>query len=83
MHTPDKTEADNRVRSLTVQCEIMQAKRDKCIPPESLRKAQGLVVRDCAKGGFSVAYQGSRGLATAKDPKMKTRRAQARSWSCG
>ena len=48
----DKAELDNRVRKLTGKFEAMQAKPDKRIPAENLRKAQGIVLLDRTKAGF-------------------------------
>ena len=47
----------------------MQAKPDKRIPAENLRKALGIILLDRTKAGFIFAYQGGGGLAMVKDAK--------------
>lgn len=65
----DKAELEGRIKKLTSRLETLQSKPDKCIPAETLRKAQGIVLLDRTKGGFIVAYQGGGGVAMVKDPK--------------
>jgi lipid-binding SYLF domain-containing protein len=65
----DKAELDKRIRTLTAKFEEMQAKPDKRIPAENLRKAQGIILLDRTKAGFIFAYQGGAGLAMVKDTK--------------
>jgi lipid-binding SYLF domain-containing protein len=65
----DKAELDKRIRTLTVKFEKMQAKPDKRIPVENLRKAQGIILLDRTKGGFIFAYEGGGGLTMLKDAK--------------
>lgn len=65
----DKAELDNRIRTLTAKFEAMQAKSDKAVPAENLRKAKGIVLLDRTKGGFIFAYQGGGGVALVKDAK--------------
>lgn len=67
----DKAELDHRIRSLTLKFEAMQAKPDKCVPPESLRKAQAIILLDCTKGGLIVGFQGGRGVAMVRDPRTQ------------
>jgi SH3 domain-containing YSC84-like protein 1 len=63
----DKFEVDKRIRKLTTKFDELQSKPDKRIPPESLRKAQGIILLDRTKAGFIFAYQGGAGLAMVKD----------------
>jgi len=65
----DKADADKRVRLLTTKFEEMQAKPDKRVPAENLRKAQGIILLDRTKAGFIFAYQGGAGVAMIKDAK--------------
>jgi lipid-binding SYLF domain-containing protein len=65
----DKAELDKRIRTLTIKFEEMQAKPDKRIPAENLRKAQGIILLDRTKAGFIFAFQGGAGLAMVKDAK--------------
>ena len=67
----DKAELDKRVRTLTVKFEALQAKPDKRIPAENLRKALGIILLDRTKAGFIFAYQGGGGLALVRDAKSK------------
>jgi SH3 domain-containing YSC84-like protein 1 len=63
----DKAEVDKRIRTLTTKLDEMQAKTDKRIPAENLRKAKGIILMDRSKGGFIFGYQGGGGLAMVKD----------------
>ncbi len=65
----DKSDVDKRIRKLTTKFEAMQAKSDKRIPAESLRKALGIILLDRTKAGFIFAYEGGGGLAMVKDVK--------------
>ena len=65
----DQAALNQRIRALTYKFEEMQAKSDKRIPAENLRKAQGIILLDRTKAGFIFAYQGGGGLAMVKDPK--------------
>lgn len=65
----DKAELDYRIRKLAIKLDALQAKPDKRIPPETLRKAQGIVLLDRTKAGFLFAYQGGSGVALARDPR--------------
>ena len=67
----DKAELDKRIRTVTVKFEAMQAKPDKRIPAENLRKAKGIILLDRTKAGFIFAYQGGGGLAMVRDAKAK------------
>ena len=67
----DKVELDMRVRKLTARFEAMQQKPDKRIPPETLAKAQAIVLLDRTKAGFIFAYQGGSGVALVKDKKSE------------
>jgi lipid-binding SYLF domain-containing protein len=64
----DRTELDYRLRKLAIKFESMQAKPDKRIPAENLRKARGIVLMDRTKAGFIFGYQGGGGIALVKDP---------------
>jgi lipid-binding SYLF domain-containing protein len=65
----DKAQLDSGIRKLTAKFEALQAKADKRIPAQNLRKAQGIVLLDRTKAGFLFAYQGGGGVAMVKDPK--------------
>jgi lipid-binding SYLF domain-containing protein len=65
----EKSELDNRIRTLTAKFDALQRQPDKSIPAETLRKAQGIILLDRTKAGFIFAYQGGGGLALARDPK--------------
>src|SRR6267143_557670 len=67
----DKTELDGRMRKLTFKFEAMQRKPDKCIPAETLRKAQGIILLDRTKAGLIFGFQGGSGVALVKDPKTE------------
>src|SRR5205814_3852033 len=59
----DKTELDNRIRTLTAKLDALQQKPEKRIPAETLSKAKGIVLLDRTKAGFVFAYQGGGGVA--------------------
>ena len=63
----DKTELDQRIASLAMSFDVLQAKPDKRIPAETLRKAQGIVLLDLTKAGFGFAFQGGSGMAMVKN----------------
>jgi SH3 domain-containing YSC84-like protein 1 len=65
----DKAELDKRIRRMTTKFETMQAKPDRRIPAESLRKAKGVILLDRTKAGFIFAFQGGGGLAMVKGGK--------------
>jgi SH3 domain-containing YSC84-like protein 1 len=67
----EKSELEQRIVKLTAKFEGLQAKSDKRIPAETLRKAQGIILLDRTKAGFIFAYQGGGGLAMVKDAKSK------------
>ena len=67
----DRADLDYRLRKFAIKFETMQAKVDKRIPPENLRKAQGIVMLDRTKAGFLFAYQGGGGVAMVKDPRTE------------
>jgi lipid-binding SYLF domain-containing protein len=67
----DKSAVDQRIRKLTSKFEEMQAKPDRRIPAENLRKAQGIILLDRTKAGLIFAYQGGGGLAMVRDAKTE------------
>ena len=66
-------ELDNRIRALTDKFEAFQSHSDKCIPAETLRNAQGIILLDRTKAGFLFAYQGGGGVALVKDPTLDSK----------
>ena len=64
----EKSELDQRIRSLTARFEALQAKPDKQVPADVLRKAQGIILLERTKAGFVFAYQGGGGVALVKNP---------------
>jgi len=67
----DRADLDYRLRKFAIKFETMQAKVDKRIPAETLRKAQGVVMLDRTKAGFLFAYQGGGGVAMVRDPRTE------------
>ena len=67
----DKVALDNRIRTLTGKFEELQSKPDKCVPAETLRKAQGILLLDRTKAGLVFGYHGGGGVAMVKDAKGK------------
>jgi SH3 domain-containing YSC84-like protein 1 len=65
----DKAALDKRIRTITTKFDTMQAKPDKRIPAEKLRKAQGIIFLDRTKAGFLFAFEGGGGLAMVRDAK--------------
>ncbi len=66
-----KSDLDMRITKLRAKFEKMQAKPDRAIPADVLKKAQGIVLLDRTKAGFIFAYQGGAGLAMVKDKSGK------------
>ena len=64
-----KAELDGAIHKATAKFAALQAKPDKAIPAETLRKAQGIVLLNRTKAGFIFAFQGGGGAALVKDPK--------------
>jgi lipid-binding SYLF domain-containing protein len=62
---------DRRIYKLTSKFEMMQQNTLSRIPPEFLRKANGVILLDRTKAGLIFAYEGGGGVAMAKDPKTK------------
>jgi SH3 domain-containing YSC84-like protein 1 len=67
----EPVELDNRIRSLSDKFEAFQHRPDNGIPPETLRKAQGIILLETVKGGLGVGYQGGSGVAMVKNAKQK------------
>ncbi len=63
----DKADLDKKTTKLLAKFEKMQAKLDKRVPAEVLRRAQGIILLDRTKAGFIFAYQGGGGMAMVKD----------------
>jgi SH3 domain-containing YSC84-like protein 1 len=63
----ERDNLDQRIRKLADKFEAMQAKPGKRIPPEALRKAQGIILLDGTKAGLLFAYQHAGGVAMVKD----------------
>jgi SH3 domain-containing YSC84-like protein 1 len=64
-------ELDNRIRALTDKFEALQRQPDKCIPPEILSRAQGIILLDRTKAGIVFAFQGGSGVAMVRDAKQQ------------
>ncbi len=60
---------EQKAEKLLNKFDAMQAKPDKCVPADILKKAQGIVLLDRTKAGFIFAYQGGSGVAMVKDKK--------------
>ena len=67
----ERPELDRRAQKMLVKFESLQSKPDKRIPPEVMRKAQGIILLDRTKAGFVFAYQGGSGIAMVKNKKGK------------
>jgi lipid-binding SYLF domain-containing protein len=67
----NKAEVDQRIRKLTAKFESLQAKPEKRIPAETLKRAQAIVLLDRTKAGFIFAFQGGNGVALVRDPKTR------------
>ena len=68
----DRVQLDNRIRTLTGKFEQLQAKPDKCVSAENLRKAQGIILLDRTKAGLVFGYQGGGGVALVRHPETGT-----------
>ena len=67
----ERAELDRRAQKVLAKFESLQSKPDKRVPPEVLRKAQGIILLDRTKAGFIFAYQGGGGIAMVKDKRGK------------
>ena len=64
-----KEKIDLQIRERIVAFARMQQDPEKLVPPEILRKAEGLVLLERVKAGFIFAYEGGGGVAIVKDKK--------------
>jgi lipid-binding SYLF domain-containing protein len=69
-----KANLDKRIRTLTAKFEELQAKPDKRIPAENLRKAQGIILLDRTQAALIFAHQGGGGVATVKNGQFQVSR---------
>ena len=60
-------ELDKKLRLFAVKLQEMQSNPEKSVPPELLRKAEGIILLDRTKAGFLFAYQGGSGVAMVRD----------------
>ena len=67
----EKVELDNRIRALTAKFEELQSKPDKCVPADTLRKAQGIILLERVKAGVVFGYHGGGGVALVRDSKTE------------
>src|SRR6267142_1668407 len=63
----ERNNLDQRIRNLADKFETMQAKPGKAIPPEVLRKAQGIILLDGTRAGLIFAYQHAGGVVMVRD----------------
>ena len=66
-YAQDLVQLDQRLQLLTAKFDALQHASDKCIPPDLLAKAKGIVLLDRTKAGFLFAYQGGNGVALVKN----------------
>jgi SH3 domain-containing YSC84-like protein 1 len=64
-----KEKLDQRIRDLGHRLARMQQDTEHRIPPESLAKAQGVILMERTKAGFLFAYQGGSGVVMIRGPK--------------
>ena len=60
---------EQKAERLFSKLDAMQAKPDKRVPADVLKKAQAIVLLDRTKAGFIFAYQGGGGVAMVRDAK--------------
>jgi lipid-binding SYLF domain-containing protein len=65
----EPAQLNDRIRQLTAKFEMLQARPDKAIPPDVLRRARGIILLDRTKAGFLFAYEGGGGVAMVRDPR--------------
>jgi len=65
----DKVDLENRLRLFAAKFAEMQAKPDKAVPADILRRACGIILLHRVKGGLVFGYQGGSGVAMVKDSK--------------
>lgn len=63
----DRVDLDKRLINLRTKFESLQARADKRIPEDTLRRAVGIILLDRVKAGLGFAYQGGSGVAMLKD----------------
>lgn len=67
VHATDKAQCEKDIRMLGAKFEELQAKPDKAVPADNLRKACGIVMLYRVKGGLVFGYEGGSGVAMVKD----------------
>jgi SH3 domain-containing YSC84-like protein 1 len=65
----DKTQLDDRIRSLTAQFSAMQQDTKTAVPVNDLARAQGIILLDRTGGAFIFGYHTGNGVALARDQK--------------
>lgn len=66
-YAQNRVQLDQRIQLLTAKFDALQHAPDKCIPPDLLAKAKGIILLDRTKAGFLFAYQGGNGVALVKN----------------
>ena len=67
----EKPELERKGQKILAKFESLQGKSDKKVPPDLLKKAQGIILLDRTKAGFIFAFQGGSGLSMVKDKSGK------------
>ena len=63
----DKADLDKRLRTIIKDFDDMQAKADKHVPGDLIKKAHGVILMNRSKGGVVFGYENGYGVALTKD----------------
>ncbi len=63
----DKADVEKQLNMLAVKFQELQAKPDKAVPADNLKKACGIVLLYRVKGGLVIGFEGGHGAAMVKD----------------
>lgn len=65
----DRTQLDDRIRSLTAEFTAMQENMKTAVPVSELARAQGIILLDRRGGAFMFGFHTGNGVALARDEK--------------
>ncbi len=67
----EKADLDKRIRTIIKDLNDMQAKPDKHVPGDLIKKAHGVILMNRSKGGVVFGYENGYGVALTKDKSGK------------
>jgi lipid-binding SYLF domain-containing protein len=65
----DKEHLDGRIQRMMQKLDAMQEKPDKAIPPETFKKAKGIIIMERTRAGVVFAFMSGKGVALVRNAK--------------